>query len=99
MPGSPLERHKSDFPASVGTGRPQPHSTAGETEAERGPGENPLVWWLCPQNARTLPRERRLPSRGQQLPSSRRAPARSHFTARFWHGGTVPNQAKEGKKK
>lgn len=45
MPGSPLEdfakRHKSHFPASVGTGRPRPCSTTGETEAGRGTSEKP----------------------------------------------------------
>lgn len=48
MPGSPLgdfaKRHKSDFPASVGMGQPQPRSTAGETEAEHGLGENLPIW-------------------------------------------------------
>lgn len=89
MPGSPLvdfaKRHKNDFPASVGTGRPQPCSTAGETEAERGPGQNPPVWRLCPQNTRILPKERSLRSRGWQPPPSRRAPAQSSFAAGFWH--------------
>lgn len=97
MSGSPLKdfakRHKSDFPESVGTGQPQPCSTAGETEAELGSGENPPVWWLCPQNACILPRERSLPSWGRQLPPSQWAPAWSSFAAEFWHG------ERQGKKK